>query len=177
MVRRSPPPYPTTSSTPTVGPTTTPAALQSLPRRSPRPEPSRMATLKHLLGKSGFSRRASRELSGCIRESTAHLYQLQWLSFCGWCRGRGVAPVDATIPVIVDFLIHLHRDKGFSFSALKGYRSTINSVFTVKGMDLLTSRELSMLFHSFAKSCSPLDLRPPSLGCGTGPPKLNEPPL
>ena len=163
MVRRSPPPPdPTTSGTPTVGPTTTPAALQLLPRRRPRPEPSRMATLKRLLRKSGFSSRASSELSGCVRESTAHLYQSQWHSFCGWCRGRGVTPVDATMPMIVDFLIHLRRDKGFSLSVLKGYRSTINSVFTVKGMDLSTSRELSMLFHSCTKSCSPLDLRPPA---------------
>ena len=81
-------------------------------------------------------------------ESTARLYQSQWLSFCGWCRGRGITLIDATIPVIVDFLIHLRQDKGFSLSALKGYRATINSVFTLKG--------------SFAKSCSPQDLRPPA---------------
>ena len=35
--------------------------------------------------------------------------------------------------MIVDFLIHLREDKGFSLSALKGYRSTISSVFTLKG--------------------------------------------
>ena len=70
--------------------------------------------------------------------------------------------MDATIPMIVDFLIHLREDKGFSLSALKGYRSTINSVFTVKGMDLANSRELSMILHSFAKTCSPQELRPPA---------------
>ena len=64
--------------------------------------------------------------------------------------------------MIVDFLIHLREDKGFSLSALKGYRSTINSVFTLKGMDLVNSKELSMLFRSFAKTCSPQDLRPPA---------------
>ena len=64
--------------------------------------------------------------------------------------------------MIVDFLIHLIEDKGFSLSALKGYRSTIISVFTLKGMDLANSKELSMLFHSFAKTCSPQDLRPPA---------------
>ena len=62
----------------------------------------------------------------------------------------------------MDFLIHLPRDKGFSLSALKGYRSTINSVLALKGVDLATSRELSMLFRSFSKSCSPTDLRPPA---------------
>ena len=154
----SPSPDPTTSGTPPVGSTAEPAALQSVPRRRPRPEPSRLATLKRLLRKSGFSSGAALEMSGCFRESTACLYQSQWLSFCGWCRGRGVAPVDVTIALIVDFLIHLRRDKGFSLSAFKGYRSTIS----LKGVDLSTSRELSMLFRSFSKSCSPIDLRPPA---------------
>ena len=163
LVRRpSPPPDPTTSGTPTVGLTAAPASLQSVPWRRPCPEPSRVATLKRLLRKSGFSRGAALEMSGSVRESTARLYQPQRLSFCGWCRGRGVAPVDATIPLIVDFLIHLGREKGFSLSALKGYRSTINSVLALKGVDLSTSRELSMFFRSFSKSCSPTDLRPPA---------------
>ena len=47
--------------------------------------------------------------------------------FCGWCRGRGIAPVNATIPMIVDFLVHLRPDKGLSVSAVKGYRSALNS--------------------------------------------------
>ena len=62
----------------------------------------------------------------------------------------------------MDFIIHLREDKGFSLLALKGYRSTINLVFTLKGLDLANSKELSMLFRSFAKTCSPQDLRPPA---------------
>ena len=145
-----------------MGPPPAPAPLPSVPRLRPCPEPSRVETVKRLLRKSGLSRRASRQLSRCVRDSTARLYQSQWLSFCGWCRGRSITPIDATIPMIVDFLIHLREDKCFSLSALKGYRSTINSVFTLKGMDLTNSKELSMLFRSFAKTCSPQDLRPPA---------------
>ena len=177
VVRRpSPPPDPTTSATPPVGPTATPAALHTVPWRHPRPELSRMATLKRLLRKSGFSRRAALEMSVCVRESTARLCQSQWLSFCGWRRGRGVAPIDATIPLIVDFLIHLRVDKGFSLSALKGYRSTINSVMTLKGVDLATSRELSMFFRSSLKSCSPNDLRPPAWDVALVLQSLTDPP-
>ena len=163
MVRGiTPPPDPTTSDTTTVGSTATPTPLPPVPRRRPRPEPSRVAALKRLLRKSGFSRGAALEMSSCVRESTARLYQSQWLSFCGWCRGRGVAPIDATISRIVDFLIHLPRDKGFSLSALKGYRSAINSVLALKGTDLTESRELTMLFQSFVKSCPTANLRPPA---------------
>ena len=162
VVRRpTPPPNPTTAGTSTVGTAATTAALQPVPRRRPRPEPSLVATLKRLLRKSGFTRGAALEMSSCVRESTARLYQSQWLSFCGWCRVRGVTPVDATIPGIVDFLVHLRRDKSFSLSALKGCRAAISSVLSLKGVDPANSRELTMLFRSFSKSCSPTDLRPP----------------
>ena len=153
-------PDPTPSGTTTVGLPTAPTPLPPVPRRRPRPEPSRVAAVKRLLRKSGFSRGTALELSSCVREFTAHLYQSQWLSFCGWCRGRGITPIDATIPLIVDFLIHLRRDKGFSLSALKGYRSAINSVLALNGTDLTESRELTMLFRSFAKSCPTTNLRP-----------------
>ena len=78
--------------------------------------------LKRHFRKSGFSGRAAGVLSGCLRSSISRLYQSRWQIFCGWCRGRGVAPVNATVPVIVDFLVHLHHDKGLSVSAVKGYK-------------------------------------------------------
>ena len=45
---------------------------------------------------------------------------------------------------------------------VKGYRSALNSVFAVKGMDLAASREISMLLRSFSKSARPEELRPPA---------------
>ena len=101
-------------------------------------------------------------MSGCVREPIARLYQAKWLSFCDWCHGRGIAPVNATVPLIVDFFIHLLRDRGLSISAIKGYYATLNSVLTLKGLDLAASRELSMLFRSFSRSVRPGELRPPA---------------
>ena len=129
------------------------APLQPLPPRRPRAEPSCVATLQCLL-------RKETRMSGCIRTSISRLYQGKWMLFCGWCCGRGVAPVNATIPLILNFLVHLRRDKGLSVSAVKGYRSALNSVFALKGMDLADSREISMLLRSFSKSARPEELRP-----------------
>ena len=145
-----------------VGPVVVAAPLQQVPQRRPRAEPSRVATPQHLLRKSGFSRRSAVEMSGCIRTSTSRLYQTKWMLFCVWCRGRGVAPVNATVPMIMDFLVHLRRDKGLSVSAVKGYRSVLNSVFALKGMDLADSRPISILIRSFSKSVRPEELRPPA---------------
>ena len=152
---------PTTSRLALVGQPASAAPLQPLPPRRPRAEPSRVATLKRHLRKSGFSGRAAGVLSGCLRSSTSRLYQLRWQIFCGWCRGRGIAPVNATVPVVVDFLIHLCHDKGLSVFAVKGYSSALNSVLALKGRDLASSREITMLLRSFSRSVDPMELRPP----------------
>ena len=73
--------------------------------------------------------------------------------------GRGVAPVNATVPVVMDFLIHLRHDKGLSVFAVKGYSSALNSGFALKGRDLASSREI---LRSFSRSVDPVELRPPA---------------
>ena len=153
---------PTTSHPALVGQCATAAPLQPLPTRRPHVEPSRVATLKRHFQKSGFSGRAARVLSGCLREFSSRLYQSRWQIFCGWCRGRGVAPVNATVPVVVDFLIHLRQDKGLSVSAVKGYSFALKSVLALKGRDLALSREITMLLRSFSRSVDPVEMRPPA---------------
>ena len=153
---------PTTPGSALLGQAASATPLQSVPSRHPRAEPSRVATLKRHYRKSGFSGRAARVLSGVLRESSSRLYQSRWKIICGWCRGRGVAPVNATVPVVVDFLIHLRQDKGLSGSAVKGYCSALNSVLALKGRDLAASREITTLLRSFARSVNPVELHPPA---------------
>ena len=153
---------PTTPGSSLLGPAASAAPLQPVPSRRPRAEPSRVATLKRHYRKSGFSGRAARVLSGVLRESSSRLYQSRWQIFCGWCRGRSVAPVNASVPVVVDFLIHLRQDKGLSVSAVKGYCSALNSVLALKGRDLAASREITTLLRSFSRSVNPVELRPPA---------------
>ena len=153
---------PTTPGSTLLGQAASAAPLQPVPSRRPRTEPSRVATLKRHYRKSGFSGRAARVLSGVLRESSSRLYQSRWKIFCGWCRGRSVAPVNASVPVVVDFLIHLRQDKGLSVSAVKGYCSALNSVLTLKGRDLAASRKITTLLRSFARSVNPVELRPPA---------------
>ena len=62
----------------------------------------------------------------------------------------------------MDFLIHLRHDKGLSVSAVKGYSSALNSVLALKGRDLASSREITMLLRSFSRSVDPVELRPPA---------------
>ena len=152
---------PTTPGSAMLGQAASATPLQSVLSRRPRVEASRMERLKRHYRKSGFSGRAARVLSGVLRESS-RLYQSRWKIFCGWCRGRGVAPVNATVPVVVDFLIHLRQDKGLSVSAVKGYCSVFKSVLALKGRDLAASREITTLLRSFSRSVNPVELHPPA---------------
>ena len=143
VVRRpSPSTDPTAFGASVVGPVVEAAPLQQVPQRHLRAEPSRVATLQRLLRKLGFSRGSAVELSGWVMTSTFRLYK--WMLFRGWCRGRGVAPVSATVFIIVDFLVHLRCDKVLSVSAVKGYCAALNSVFALKGMDQADSRPISI---------------------------------
>ena len=62
----------------------------------------------------------------------------------------------------MDFLIHLRHDKGLSVSAVEGYSSALNSVLALKGRDLASSREITMLLRSFSRSVDPVELHPPA---------------
>ena len=153
---------PTTPGSALLGQAASATPLQSVPSRRPRAEPSRVETLKRHYRKSGFSGRAARVMAGVLWESSSRFYQSRWKIFCGWCRGRGVAPVNATVPVVVDFLIHLRQDKGLSVSTVKGYCSALNSVLALKGRDLASSREITTVLRSFSRLVNPFELRPPA---------------
>ena len=143
---------PTTSRPTLVGQSASSASLQPLPPRHPSRGDSQA-----LLPKVGFFGKGCWSL---VR--VPQILQSRWQIFCGWCRGRGVAPVNATVPVVVDFLIHLRHDKGLSTSAVKGYSSALNSVLALKGRDLASSREITMLLRSFSRSVDSAELRPPA---------------
>ena len=98
---------PTTPGSALLGQAALATPLQSVPSRRPCAEPSCVETLKRHYRKSGFSGRAARVMAGVLRESSSRLYQSRWKIFCGWCRGRGVAPVNATVPVVVQGLVRI----------------------------------------------------------------------
>ena len=119
-----------------------------------------MKVIQYLLREKGFSERTAADVLH-RRLSSSEVYECKWKTFTGWCPGRNLDPVRACIQDLADFFVFLRRDKGLSISAIKGYRSTLSQVFGLKDMDLTLSRELSMLFRSFEKSCSPKEIKPP----------------
>ena len=96
-----------------------------------------------------------------VKPSSSRLYQGKWRLFLDWCQVKGITPDRATIPQLASFFHHLRKDKQLSISAVEGYRAALNQVFSLRGLDLTVSPELSLLFKHFRKSCPPRELRTP----------------
>ena len=91
--------------------------------------------------------------------------------------GRNITPIDATIPVIVDFLIHLREDKGFSLSALKGLPLCHHLGFQPQGIGLSKLEGTIYALPQFCENLFSSGSLSPSLGRGPGPTELSQPTL
>ena len=131
----------------------------SLPdRRSPdmlSPEPSdvqlpRLDIVRIALSQRGFSERVAKHIAIPQRSSTRLVYEGKWAEFCAWCDRRKEDPVQASVPLVADFLTDLfERNPPLTVSTIHGYRSTISATVP-HGPSLTNSRELGALMRSFA---------------------------
>ena len=100
---------------------------------------------------SGFSERAAQFLVQSRRESTRTVYNSRLDAFHAWCEEVGVAPREASLPSIADFLISLY-DKGRALSTIRGYRSAIAAVHAgfADGTSVSSAPQLAALLKSFS---------------------------
>ena len=113
VVRRLTSTDPTTSRPALVGQSASAAPLQPL-HQGVHPLNLHAWRLSSVISVSRVFREGLLESCQGVSDPPPHASMSRWQIFCGWCRGRGVAPVNATVPVVVDFLIHLRHDKGLS---------------------------------------------------------------
>ncbi|XP_068246677.1 uncharacterized protein [Palaemon carinicauda] len=141
-----------------------PAKSTTLPKGVRKPsgaEASRVEVIKRLLRKEGFSDKTADRMSGYLRRSSCVVYQAKWTTFVKWCATQNLQPLDIAVHNIADFLVHLRDDLGVSIPAIKGVRAALGQVFQLKGINLGTSRHISMLIRSFEQTCDPRTSRVP----------------
>ena len=100
-----------------------------------------------------FLRRLQRLTSSDLRKTTACLCQGMWSKFPQWWWGRNIASCTATVQQLFSF--YLHRKLKLTVSAIKGYRSTHNHVFTLLGSVFTSSSIINRMFCNFKKSFLP----------------------
>ena len=108
----------------------------------------RLDVVRDSLTQRGFSEAAAHRISIPQRGSTRTVYDGKWAEFCHWCSGQKKDPIRATVPVVVDFLIHLFdRTPPLAVSTIRGYRSAIASTIP-DGFRIMESKEISNLLRS-----------------------------
>ena len=63
------------------------------------------------LAEKGFSEKIAKGISEPQRDSMLNVYQPCWLEFCRWCYGRLGDPLNATVPLVCDFLMFLFEEE------------------------------------------------------------------
>ena len=103
-----------------------------------------MEVVQQQYTEKGFSQEAAEAISASRRPSTHAVYNARIRAFNGWCDERGISPRTAPVKVVADFLLYLHRSKGFKIATITGYRSAIASIHS-QGQDIGCNRDLSRL--------------------------------
>ena len=139
------------------------APCSSFPSRSPRASSNRVETVKRLLHHKGYSSRVSHFLARSKRSSTLVNYQHKWRKYRQWCKKKGHTISNPSSQKFADFLVFLRTECNLSTSAIKGYKSMLNGIFTYNGFDM--SRD--PVLRDVIKACSarvhkPIQNRTPS---------------
>lgn len=111
---------------------------------------SRLDAIRSGIRKRGFSGRATKRISGSVRQSTGAIYDSKWSIFCSWCNSKQIDPLSASVQQLADFFIFLFEDQGFAPSTIKGYRSAISRTIHLSGGENFGENQfLSLLIKNF----------------------------
>ena len=91
--------------------------------------PSCLGTVEQFARHLGLSRRVTQQISLWCHLSLCRLYQHRLGVYRRWCADRGHAVSSPTIAKIADFLFFLGKDRNLSVATVRGFRTTLSSVF------------------------------------------------
>ena len=78
-------------------------------------------------------------------------YQSKWSVYCSWCRRNGHTVSAPSARKLADFFIYLHEDRKLSISAIRGYRSVLNGIFALRGLDFSSDPVLAEVIRTCAR--------------------------
>ena len=127
--------------------------LSSVPRPVETPS-SRIVAVRTSVGQRGFSEKATKRISGAVRQSTGAIYDSKWSIFCSWCLSKQIDPLSITAQQLAELFLYLFEDKGYTPSTIKGYMSAIARTINLSGgPDFGSDEFLSLVFNNFCNEC------------------------
>jgi hypothetical protein len=126
-----------------------------LPQRPDNAPSTCLDVIQRTIQERGFSKKVARRMAEAQKPSTMAVYESKWQSFTNWCHQRDADPLQASVPLIADFLCELHEDRKLAYSTIEGYKTAIGHMVKVfQGLDLSKDPHLYILFANFARDSS-----------------------
>jgi hypothetical protein len=109
-----------------------------------------MVAIRTSIRQRGFSEKATKRISGAVRQSTGVIYDSQWSIFCSWYLSKQIDRLSMTAQQLAEFFLYLFEDKGYTPSTIKGYKSAIaRTIHLSGGPDFGSDEFLSLMFTNF----------------------------
>ena len=113
---------------------------------------NRVACLRQGFSSQGFSERVTELFLQSWRSNTHSAYNSAWSKWCGWCSGRHINPLSASLGNILEFLAD-QFDLGLQYRSLNTLRSAISNSHTQidsvnVGSHPIVSRLLKGMFNA-----------------------------
>ena len=109
----------------------------------------RLATLKGLFVKLGYSRRVAECMSTNLRPSSIGCYESHWSRFVEYCRRKHLNVFEVDSRIFSKYLLHLFENERYAPSTIISHRTSIASVLRHWKYDPATDPRLRALLRNF----------------------------
>ena len=110
---------------------------------------TRLATLKGLFVKLGYSRRVAERMSTNLRPSSIGCYESHWSKFVEYCRRKHLNVFEVDSRIFSKYLLHLFENERYAPSTIISHRTSIASVLRHWKYDPATDPRLRALLRNF----------------------------
>ena len=110
---------------------------------------TRLATLKGLFVKLGYSRRVAECMSTNLRPSWIGCYESHWSKFVEYCRRKHLNVFEVDSRIFSKYLLHLFENERYAPSTIISHRTSIASVLRHWKYDPATDPRLRALLRNF----------------------------
>ena len=109
---------------------------------------ARMVAVRTSIRQRVFSEKATKCISGAVRQSTEAIYDSKWSIFCSWRLSKQIDPLRITAQQLAESFLYLFEDKGYTPSIIKDYRSAIARTTHLSGGPDFGSDEFLLLMFN-----------------------------
>ena len=110
---------------------------------------TRLATLKGLFVKLGYSRRVAERMSTNLRPSSIGCYESHWSRFVEYCQRKHLNVFEVDIRIFSKYLLHLFENERYAPSTIISHWTSIASVLRHWKYDRATDPRIRALLRNF----------------------------